>query len=250
MKKTVLQKILLIMMILSLAVVSDGATRYKWITIGSLQNFFYDTGTEHEVVAYYQQQWGFTWDSFYRDQDMQAAKGMWIGVRNFFDPVQNTTYAYKIAHNGQRAVTDVEIREYMPQGISLVAPYNHPEVYVDDNEGSDMMNGNNGKNDDIDEINPSLSADRVCVNIVNTSVGITFTRKIYAVSQQNYDDILISEFEFENTVFMIRQVTFILKPWKGSIFIGNGAMLFHKKVATPVLLPHCIAIGSQIQFVM
>ena len=199
MKKTALQKILLIMMILSLAVVSHGATRYKWITIGSLQNFFYDTGTEHEVVTFYQQQWGFTWDAFYRDQDMQAAKGMWIGVRNFFDPVQNTTYAYKIAHNGQRAVTDVELREYMPQEISLVARYNHPEVYVDDNEGSDMMNGSDGKNDDIDEVDPSLSADRVVVNVVNTSVGITFTRKVYAVSQQNYDNILISEFEFENT---------------------------------------------------
>ena len=199
MKKTALQKILLIMMIMSLAVVSHGATRYKWITIGSLQNFYYDTGTEREEVVYAQQQWGFTWDSFYRDQDMQAAKGMWIGVKNFFDPVQNTTYNYKIAHNGQRAVTDVEIREYMPQEISLVARYDHPEVYVDDNEGSDMMNGINAKNDDIDEIDPSLDADRVVINRVNTSVGITFTRKVYAVSQQNYDDILISEYEFENT---------------------------------------------------
>ena len=199
MKKTALQKILLMMMILSLAVVSHGATRYKWITIGSLQNFYYDTGTEREEVVYAQQQWGFTWESFYRDQDMQAAKGMWIGARNFFDPVQNTTYAYKIAHNGPRAVTDVEIREYIPQEMKLMARYDHPEVYVDDNEGSDMMNGINAKNDDIDEVDPLLEADRVFVNTINTSVGLTFTRKVYAVSQQNYDNIHISEYEFENT---------------------------------------------------
>jgi len=199
MNKSVMQKILFIMIILSIAAVSNGATRYKWITIGSLQNFFYDTGSEYEVVTVYQQQWGYTWDSFYRDQDMQAAKGMWIGAKNFYDPVMQREYPYKIVHNGQRAVTDIELREYIPQEISLVARYNHPEVYVDDNEGSDMMNGSDGKNDDIDEIDPSISADRIVVNTVNTSMGITFTRKIYAVSQQNYDDILISEFEFENT---------------------------------------------------
>ncbi|MCK4529894.1 MAG: hypothetical protein KAU44_01855, partial [Candidatus Marinimicrobia bacterium] len=73
MKKTALQKILLIMLIMSLAVVSHGATRYKWITIGSLQNFYYDTGAEWESIVYGRQQWGFTWESFYRDQDMQAA---------------------------------------------------------------------------------------------------------------------------------------------------------------------------------
>lgn len=199
MKRTILSKTLLVILVLSFAVLSNGATRYKWITIGALQNFFYDTGSEYEVVTIYQQQWGYTWDSFYRDQDMQAAKGMWIGAANFFDPVQNRTYDYKIVHNGQRAVTDIELREYMPQEIKMLARHDHPEIYVDANEGSDMMNGADGKNDDIDLIDPSLTADRVIVNTVNTSMGITFTRKVYAVSQQNYDDILICEFEFENT---------------------------------------------------
>ena len=199
MKKTALQKILLIMLIMSLAVVSHGATRYKWITIGSLQNFYYDTGAEWESIVYGRQQWGFTWESFYRDQDMQAAKGMWIGVKNFYDPVQGREYSYKIAHNGPRAVTDIEIREYIPQEMQLIARNNHPEVYVDDNEATDMMNGSNAKNDEIDQVDPSLEADRVFYNEVNTSVGISFTRKVYAVSQQNYDDIHISEYEFENT---------------------------------------------------
>ncbi len=199
MKNYLIRKVLLFTMALLLVFTSEAATRYKWITIGSLQNFFYDTGTEHEVVAYYQQQYGFTWDSFYRDQDMQAAKGMWIGVKNFFDPVQNKSYAYKVVHNGPRAVTDVEIREYMPQELSLFARKDHPEVYVDDKVANDMTNGADGKNDDIDSVDPSLKADRVLVNVVNTSVGLTFTRKVYAVSQQNYDDILISEYEFENT---------------------------------------------------
>jgi hypothetical protein len=199
MKKKALSKIILVMLIISLTAVSQAATRYKWITIGSLQNFYYDTGTEWEEVNYAQQQWGFTWESFWREQDMQAAKGMWIGVKDFFDPVMNRVYPYKVAHNGPRAVTDIEIREYIPQEIKLVARYAHPEVYVDENEGSDMMNGLNGKNDDIDEVDPSIPVDRMVVNKVNTSTGISFTKNVYALSQQNYDDFHIIEYEFENT---------------------------------------------------
>jgi hypothetical protein len=199
MKKKALSKIILVMLIISFMGISQAATRYKWITIGSLQNFYYDTGTEWEEVNYAQQQWGFTWDSFYRDQDMQAAKGMWIGVKDFFDPVMNRVYPFKVIHNGPRAVTDIEIREYIPQEIKLVARYPHPEVYVDENEGSDMMNGQNGKNDDIDEVDPNIPVDRKVVNKVNTSTGISFTKNVYAISQQNYDDFHIIEYEFENT---------------------------------------------------
>ncbi len=92
------------------------------------------------------QQWGFCWDAFFADQDMQAAKGMWIGMKNFTDPVNGIVYTHKIVHNGPRAVPDVEIREYMPQEIKLVARYAHPEVFVDESEASDMMNGANAKN--------------------------------------------------------------------------------------------------------
>lgn len=187
--------VLLLMTVLS----TQAATRYKWITVGSLQNFYYDTGIETESIVYARQQWGFCWDAFYDDQDMQAAKGMWIGVKNFSDPVKGIDYSHKVIHNGPRAVTDVEIREFMPQEIKLLAKYAHPEVFVDESEASDMMNGADAKNDDISEIDPSLSADRVLYNKVNTAAGLTFTKKVYALAQQNYDNIHIIEYEFENT---------------------------------------------------
>jgi hypothetical protein len=200
MKKTGITKIVILAFVLLSSVsIMHGATRWKWIGIGSLQNFFYDTGSEYEEVVYAQQQWGFCWDAFYRDQDMQAAKGIWIGAKDFFDPVMQTTYPYKVVHNGPRNVTDVEIREFMPQEMKLVARFDHPEVYVDENEACDLINADQARNDDIDEIDPNIKADRIFVNTLNTSMGITFTRKIYAVSQQNYDNIHIHEFEFENT---------------------------------------------------
>ena len=199
MKKSALVRILLLTFLILFAASLHGATRYKWIVIGSLQNFYYDTGTEWEEVVYARQQWGYTWDSFFRDTDMQAAKGMWIGATNFFDPVMNTTYNHKVIHNGPRSVTDIEMREFMPQEIRLIARYNHPEVLVDGSEGSDMMNAADAKNDDVDEVDPAIKADRVFHNVVNTSLGLTLTRNVYAVTQQNYDNIHILEYEFENT---------------------------------------------------
>ncbi|MBW6457772.1 MAG: hypothetical protein K0B52_01275, partial [FCB group bacterium] len=198
MKKKLLTTILLLTFLFS-SMMLHGATRFKWVVVGSLQSFYHDTGNEIEHAVYASQIWGFSWPAFYRDRDMQAARGMWIGVANFYDPVMETTYDYKVAHNGPRNVNDIEMREYMPQGIKQIARYDHPKVYVDGNDGSDMMNAGDAKNDDIDEIDPTIEADRIVVTEVNTSLGITFTRTVYVLSQQNYDNIHIIEYEFENT---------------------------------------------------
>jgi hypothetical protein len=191
--------IIVFLCLLSLSVL-QAATRYKWVVVGSLHSFYYDTGNEVEVAVNTSEQiWGFAWDAFYRHKDMQAARGLWIGVANFHDATVPTDYDYKVAHNGPRNVADIEMREYMPQEIKQIARYSHPEVYVDGNEGSDMMNASDAKNDDIDEVDPGISADRIVYTEVNTSVGITMKRTVYAVAQQNYDRIHISEYEFENT---------------------------------------------------
>ncbi len=176
-----------------------GAERYKWITVGSLQNFYYDTGTELEEVVYGQQQWGYTWDAFYRDQDMQTAKGMWIGAKDYYDPVMETTYLYKVVHNGPRTVSGGDSSQFIPFEFRMIAPMDHPEVYVKGNLACDMINGDFDKIDDIDEIDRDLPMDRLIYNKVNTSMGLSFTRKVSAISQKNYDNIHIIEYEFENT---------------------------------------------------
>jgi|GEM_PF-170871 len=198
MKKSVFIVLLMITLFSSLSL--QAATRYKWVVVGALHSFYYDTGNEVEVAINSDEQiWGFSWNAFYRHQDMQAARGMWIAAADFYDPVMGRTYEYKVAHNGPRAVADIEMREYIPQEIKQIARYPHPEVYVDGNEGSDMMNAADAKNDDIDEVNPSISADRIVFNRVNTSLGLTMKRTIYVLAQQNYENMHIHEYEFENT---------------------------------------------------
>ena len=60
-------------------------------------------------------------------------------------PLKALYILIKSFHNGPRSVTDIEIREFIPLELKLIANYAHPEVYVDESEGSDMMNGANAK---------------------------------------------------------------------------------------------------------
>ena len=62
----------------------------KWIAIGDLHNWFSEAGCEIEVGRTGQiedQQDGLRWPAFYSVQDNQAAKAMWLGAENFYDPV-------------------------------------------------------------------------------------------------------------------------------------------------------------------
>ena len=56
-----------------------------------------------------------------------------------------------------------------------------------------------GEEEQIDEYEPNLPADRVVINVVNTSMGLTMTRKIYAFSHPNHDDYFIKEYTLQNT---------------------------------------------------
>ena len=179
-----------------LLTVSGFAAEAKWIMVGQLHNFYQAHGCEPEEDYGTQQQWGLRWPAFFLHQDSQAARGMWIGVKDFDDPIAGTVYPYKVAHCGPRPRTEIEENEFMPAdfGIKLVGKFDHPEVTVDYEPATELK-----YNDVLDEIDPELTCDRMIVNKVNTSTGISFTRKIYGWSQQYNDNFFIYEFEFENT---------------------------------------------------
>lgn len=165
----------------------------KWIRIGMLQNFYQEHGCEPEEDFGDTQQFGLQWPAFWELQDMQAAKGFWIGVANFYDPVMEYTYPYKVAHCGPRPRASIEEDEFMPVEFKLVARSPHPTVVVDGDIATDLQYG-----DLIDEYDPNLISDRMIYNVVNTSVGIQMERKIYAWSQQNHDNFFIYDMTFTN----------------------------------------------------
>jgi hypothetical protein len=168
----------------------------KWIAIGDLHNWYSSAGNEREVGRrglIPDQQDGLRYPAQFNWQDCQAAKAMWIGSTNFYDANRNSTYDYKVVHVGPRVLDDIS--EIMPQEFKMYGKYEHPNVYVGGLPGSEMMYGM----DEMDELDESLPAERMIYNVVNTALGVTVTRRVYAFTNQYHQNYHIFEYEFENT---------------------------------------------------
>ncbi|NQV42223.1 MAG: hypothetical protein HQ506_07720 [Candidatus Marinimicrobia bacterium] len=175
---------------------STHAAEWRWIKIGSLHNFYQAIGSEPEEDVGAEQQFGMRWNAFYDHQDMQAAKGMWIAVANYEDPLANTTFNYKIAHCGPRPRPEISANEFMPTAFGMTGRFAAPTIIVDGELASDL-----DWDDVVDDggFDINQRADRQIYNSVNTSTGISFDRNVYAFSQQYYDNFFIYEYTFVNT---------------------------------------------------
>ena len=167
----------------------------QWIAIGDLHNWYHSAGCEIEVGRTHQvsdQQDGLRWPAQFRYQDSQAAKALWIGCKNFDDPVAKTVYNYKVVHVGPRVLD--ESNEFMTEKFILKGRFDHPRVYVDGIPASplDFM-------EIVNVVDEDLIADRVIVNVVHTSIGITMYRTIYAFSEAKHGNYFIYDYVFKNT---------------------------------------------------
>jgi len=172
------------------------ADETKWISIGMLHNWYSSAGAEMEVgrrSITSDQQDGLQWPALFRYQDMQAAKGLWIGASNYSDPLAGgKVFNKKVVHAGPRAID--EASEFMPQKFEMVGKFDHPTVVVDG-----ILGSHTAYEDKVDRVDPTLKADRMLDNVVNTSLGITVHRKIYAYSNRYHDNYFIYEYVFKNT---------------------------------------------------
>jgi hypothetical protein len=160
----------------------------KWLSIGSLHNWYSSMGAEIEEGFIQQQQYGLQWNAIAPKQDIQASKGLWIGATNFTD--QNTLFfPHKVVHVGPRVTGE---GEFFPVEFRLISKYETPVVNVNGTISQDKLVT-------VDEIDPNLFTDRVIINKVNTQLGITMTRKIFQFSQNYNDNYIISEYTFKNT---------------------------------------------------
>ena len=204
--------------ILFFTTLTSFAQETKWIAVGRLHDWYHSAGCEQEVGRTFQipdQQDGLRWPAEYKYQDVKAAKALWIGTTNYTDPLfNNVEFSKKVVHAGPR-FTDV-INETMPQEFRLLGRFHNPQVFVDDIPAS-MLNfmGTAVSDEDID---PDLPADRMISNVVNTSIGITMTRKIYGWSRQNHDNYFILDFVFKNTGIYNNQGSTHNKTLTGVVF--------------------------------
>jgi len=160
----------------------------KWMAVGSLQSWYSNMGCEIEEGRVKVQQDGLQWPAIYPYQDMEAAKGLWIGVKNYTD-AEGRFYPAKVVHVGPRVSG---VGEFFPLEFKTISRFDPPKVFVDGNLSYSKPNDN-------DAVDPALKADRMIYNVVNTSIGLTMTRKILAFSQQYNDNYIIYDYTFTNT---------------------------------------------------
>ena len=156
------------------------------IRVGTFQNHFTAYGSERAWTGSYYA--GMIWPADYDLTDNAVIKRAWIACDDFADARGINWDKYGIYF----AADDVG-RTLFPVRLDQSAKFKTPTVYVDGND----LNALYAK--DVDSYNPDQIADRVVTNVVNTSMGLTMTRRIYAFSQQYHDDYFIKEFIFKNT---------------------------------------------------
>ena len=181
--KPIFMKTYLLFLILGI-ITHISAGEHKWIAVGDLHDWFSPTANEIEIGrtgATNTQQDGLQWNAQFRDQDVKAAKALWIATTNYDDPISNKFYNFKVIHNGPRGLDNESEFMAVENQWKLVGKYDSPLVLVDDIPASELQ-----YDDLVDEVDPSLNCDRVLHTVVNTSIGVTINRKVYAFTQQNH----------------------------------------------------------------
>jgi hypothetical protein len=161
----------------------------KWLAYGALHNWYSEVGMEVEHGFVAQQQYGFRWPGLYQFNDMQAAKGLWIGAKNVRGP-EGTTFPTRVVHIGPR-VTGAG--EFFPTQFDLVSRVAAPLTFVD---GAPSIAAAFTPVDRVDE---TLKADRAIENTTNTLLGLTMKRRVLAFGHEYHDNYHIVEYTFTNT---------------------------------------------------
>lgn len=162
-------------------------TEKRYIRIGSLQSLFSAYGSERAWNnSYYE---GMVWPADYPLSDNSVIKRTWIACQDFRDDRDRQWSNYGVYFAGD-AYVDLAL---FPMELKQTAKFEPTTVFVD---GINITAPYLG---DIDEYDPDQIADRIVTNVVNTSMGLTLTRRVHAFSQQYHDNYFIIEYIFTNT---------------------------------------------------
>ncbi len=174
----------------------------RWLHVGDLQAPVNEIGAEYEgeiPSGSGINNW-FSWPAQYSlDQTTTRMKGLWIGCKNFNDPVENKLKSVKVIQSGPRDFPD-RPNQIFPVEIKLIGKNAYPNVSVDNIDASDNL-----IYDLVDEIDPTLPADRMVLVRFNTSIGISVTKKVYAFASSEHGNYFIYDYVFKNTGIYNRQ---------------------------------------------
>jgi hypothetical protein len=184
-------------------------TQKRYIRVGSLQSRFTAYGSERAWNDVYYE--GLTWPSDYQYSDNAVIERQWIGCQDFTDSKGQHWEDYCVPFVQSYAGSAL-----FPMEDKQTAKFDIPTVFVDGNDISAPYKG------EIDEIDPNQIPDRIVTNVVNTSMGVTMTRRILAFSQQYHDNYFIKEFTFKNTGYVDATTTKVLNTTVKGFRFGFG----------------------------
>jgi hypothetical protein len=171
----------------------------KWLRVSELQSFINDIGAEYEGENTQGNTDLFSWPAQYGhvfaigDQTNTRAKALWIGSKNFSDPVENRLKSVKVVGSGPRDGSD-RVNQIFQKELKLIGKFAHPTVIVDDQNGTALEDY-----DHLDDIDPNLGADRMVLVKFNTSMGVTVTKKVYVTANSEHGNYFINDYVFKNT---------------------------------------------------
>ena len=161
----------------------------KYMSVGSLHNWYSDLGCEIEVAGPAKtQQDGMQWPAIYTYMDIQAWKGMWIGAKNFGDPKIGFV-TEKVVHVGPRVFGKGEV---FPISFYMKSKYEEPLLQVKGTVSE-------GKPFTVDEVDPTMPWDREIVTVVGTQIGLTMTRRIFQFQNQYHENYIVNDYVYKNT---------------------------------------------------
>ncbi|NQV42221.1 MAG: fibronectin [Candidatus Marinimicrobia bacterium] len=161
-------------------------TEKRYIRVGSLQSHFSAYGSERAWTGVYYE--GLRWPAQYSFQDNSVIKRAWVACEDFVNEegVQFSNFATYF-YQGDEGIS------LFPMALYQTGSFLPPTVVVD---GQDLTSIHASE---IDTLVPDQIPDRIIRNVVNTSMGLTQERTIYAFSQQYHDNYFIKVFTFTNT---------------------------------------------------
>ncbi len=163
-----------------------GQAETRWLNIGDMQHQLSETGTEAQPLKHQGLMYPGILDPY---NTHIARKALWIGAESHTDE-NGKTYAPRVVHTGPRIFH--LITDFYPQYIKLVSRVPEPEVTVD---GLKTF----ARPVFIDEVDPSLKADRLVIRKARTVMGVTLYNEVRHFSNEYHDDYMIFDYVFKNT---------------------------------------------------
>ena len=161
-------------------------TLEKSIRVGSLQSHYTAYGAERA----WNDSWyaGMDWPADYARQDNAVIERAWVASDNFTDANNRNWEKYGVYISAAYVGESI-----FPMVHEQVAKFQIPKVSVDGVDINSIFEA------DVDSIDATIIPDRIVTNVVNTSMGLTMQRRIYAFTQQYHDNYFIKEYTFTNT---------------------------------------------------